>query len=76
MKTLMCLGLVKALLCVQPWKGSKDWAARVRCTDEIKHLLLALDKQSFAAQTKKNKRQMCRRLGSRGSREGLSIIAE
>ena len=53
-------------------EGSKDWAARVRCTDEIKRLLLALDKQSFVAQTKKKKKKIHgEEVGSRGSREGL-----
>ena len=57
------LGACKGPTVCSALEGSKDWAAGVRCTDEIKCLLLALDKQSLVAQTKK-KKKMCRRLAA------------
>lgn len=56
------LGACKSPTVRSALERSEDWAAGVRCTDEIKRLLLALDKQSLVAQTKKKK--MCRRLAA------------
>lgn len=33
-KTLLCLGLVKALLCVQPWKGVR--IGQLECDAQMK----------------------------------------
>ena len=52
------LGACKGPTVCSALEGSKDWAAGVQCTDEIKCLLLALDKQSLVAQTKKEKKNV------------------